>query len=74
MRRAYKGRRPAWTSRRQSFADFARYRVEPDERFSLSDDAPADTDGLYDEPRYVIARLPSPPADVKRFAEQEPAR
>jgi len=36
-------------------ADFARYRVEPDERFSLSDDAPADTDGLYDEPRYVIA-------------------
>jgi len=55
-------------------ADFARYRVEPDERFSVSDDAPADTDGLYDEPRYVIARLPSPPADVKRFAEQEPAR
>ena len=57
-----------------TLSDFARYRVEPDERFSLSDDAPADTDGLYDEPRYVIARLPSPPADVKRFAERELTR
>ena len=27
-------------------ADFARYRVEPDEQFSLADHDPADTDGL----------------------------
>ena len=47
-------------------ADFARYRVEPDERFSLADHDPADTDGLvgpeevegeYDDVRERIVGL-----------------
>ena len=31
-------------------ADFARYRVEPDERFSLADHDPGDTNGMTEEP------------------------
>jgi PPK2 family polyphosphate:nucleotide phosphotransferase len=56
-------------------ADFARYRVEPDERFSLADHDPADTDGLagpdevageYDDVRERIAGL-----QERLYAEEE---